>query len=374
MTHAVYMDHNAGAPLRPQAHDAVLAAMSVLGNPSSVHGFGRVARAVIEEARRNVAALADAEPAQVVFTSGATEANALALRGAGRRRVVASAIEHDSVLAFADEIVPVLPAGTVDLTALERTLAVDRTPALVSVMAVNNETGVVQPIGAVVEIARRHGALVHCDAVQAASKLPLAFVASGIDLMSLSSHKIGGACGAGALLVRDGLELLPDLRGGGQEDGRRAGTENVTGIAGFGAAARAAAGEIDGAAQLAAWRDALEARIAAICPETTVFGRDDRRVANTSCLTMPGVAAETQVIALDLAGVAVSAGAACSSGKVRTSHVLRAMGADEATAGSAIRISLGWNSAAEDVDRLVSAWRALYLRTVGHAGPWQAAS
>ena len=374
MTHVAYLDHNASAPLRPEAREATLAALSISGNPSSVHRFGRAARALVEEARRAVAELAGAGPAEVVFTSGATEANALALRGTDRTRIVASSVEHDSVLAFAGQTVPATSAGLIDPAALEEALAAGAGPALVSVMAVNNETGVIQPLDEVVAIARRYGALVHCDAVQAAGKLPLDFAASGVDLMSLSSHKIGGPCGVGALLVRDGVGLRPDLRGGGQEDGRRAGTENVPGIAGFGAAARAAASGLPAMARLSAWRDGLERAIVAICPQTRIFGRDSRRVANTSCLTMPGVPAETQVMALDLSGVAVSAGSACSSGKVRVSHVLRAMGVDEAAAGSAIRISLGWSSEAEDVGRLVSAWRALYLRAGGAADAWRAAS
>lgn len=361
MSRYVYLDYNATAPLRPAARDAITEALAEGGNPSSIHGPGRAARRRVEEARETVAALAGVPPDAVVFTSGGTEANVLALSGSGRR-VVASAVEHDSVLAGAGATVPCTAEGTVDLAALERLLTADPAPALVSIMAVNNETGVIQPVAAAADLAHRHGAWLHCDAVQAAGRIPLAPLAAGADLVSLSAHKLGGPAGVGALILGDGVALAPLLRGGGQERRRRAGTENVAGIAGFGAAAAAAGRELAAAAALAALRDRLEAELRAACPAVRVFGAAATRVANTSCLSMPGVPAETQVMGFDLAGIAVSAGAACSSGKVGASHVLAAMGVPDAEARTAIRVSLGWDSRSEHVDRFVEAWRRLHRR------------
>ena len=298
------------------------------GNPSSVHRWGRAARQAVERARSAVAALLDAPPEGVVFVSGGTEANHLALLGAGRDRVLVSAVEHDSVLRAvpAAERIPVDRDGIVVLDALDRLLAADQRPALVSVMLANNETGVVQPVAEIAAIARAHGALFHCDAVQAAGKIALDAGAIGADLVTLSAHKLGGPPGVGALVVTGELELTPLLRGGGQEHGRRAGTENLPGIAGFAAAAVAAAAEIAVYDRVRALRDALEAEIAAVAPEAVVLGAAAPRLPNTAAIAMPGVAAETQVIALDLDGVMVSAGAACSSGKVGPSHVLRSDG------------------------------------------------
>ena len=364
MDRAVYLDHNATTTVRPAAAEAVAAALSLTGYASSVHGFGRAVRRAVEDAREAVAALVGAAPADVVFTSGGTEANNLALRGAGRERIVVSAVEHESVLmaGAGAALIPVDSEGVVDLDALDSMLAGEGTPALVSVMLANNETGVVQPVAGIVEVARRFGALVHCDAVQAAGKIPVDMGALGVDMVSLSAHKMGGPAGVGALVVADSVPLGPIVFGGGQERGRRMGTENFSGIAGFGAAAREAGKGVDGFAGLGRLRDALERRILAVSPETRIFGAGAGRLPNTSCLTMPGMASETQVMALDLAGVAVSAGSACSSGKVQASHVLAAMNADAAQAASAIRASLGWNSTAQDVDAFVDAWSALHVR------------
>jgi cysteine desulfurase len=362
---SVYLDHNATSPLRPVALEAMVAALKAGGNPSSVHSIGRAARGTVEKARRQVAALVGALPTEIVFTSGGTEANNLALTGAGRRRVLVSAIEHDSVLKATSnsEIVPVDRDGVVDLVALRHLLARPKEPALVSVMLANNETGVLQPIEEVVRMAREVGALVHCDAVQAAGKIEVDLHGSGIDYFSLSAHKLGGPTGVGALVVRSGAPLIPDRMGGGQEINRRAGTENVAGIAGFGAAAEAARNDLEcGLHDIEAQRDRLEAALLAIAPGTKVFGARSRRLANTSCLSMPFVKAETQVMALDLAGVCVSAGAACSSGKVTRSPVLLAMGVEPSVADTALRVSLGWNSRPQDIDCLIAAWRDLYLR------------
>jgi len=373
MKNPVYMDHNATTAVRPEARDAVALALALTGNPSSVHGSGRTARRLVEDARDAVAALVGAEPAWVVFTSGGTEANNLALRVLPKRApILCSAVEHASVLSVMDGIVeiPVDGDGVVDLGALEALLAGEDTPALVSVMLANNETGVLQPVADVAALAHEHGALIHCDAVQAAGKMAIDFRTLGCDLMSLSAHKIGGPSGVGALVVTSGVEgdlaLIPMLRGGGQERGRRAGTENVPGIAGFGAAARAAREGLTDFARLGRWRERIENRLRQRA-DSRVYGFGAPRLANTSCLTMPGVEAETQVIQLDLAGVAVSAGAACSSGKVEPSRVLAAMGVDANEAATAIRVSLGWNTTEDDADKFVEAWIQVYGQAQAHA-------
>ena len=361
---AIYLDYNATAPLRPEARAAIDAALGICGNPSSVHGFGRRARRVVEDARERVAALVGATPSQVIFTSGGTEANNLALTGTGRARRIVSAVEHDSVLRAAPEAerAPVDMEGVAELDPLAAMLSGDGPPALLSLMLANNETGIIQPLQRAAELARDHGALLHCDAVQAAGKIPVDVAALGADLLSLSAHKLGGPPGVGALIVGDGIELAPLLAGGGQERRRRAGTENLPGIAGFGAAAEAALAGLDAYAEIAALRDDLEARALASVPGARIFGAGAPRLPNTSCLAMPETAAEIQVMALDLAGIAVSAGSACSSGKVEPSHVLRAMGAGEDAAGSAIRVSLGPESGAADIDRFLDAWSALHRR------------
>ena len=366
MKHAVYMDYNATAPLRPAVGDAMAEALEITGNPSSVHRFGRLARRVIEEARRRVASLVGAEANEVIFTSGGTEANNLALGSFDGAGIVVSAAEHDSVLGAAPgaTIAPVDAHGVLDLEALERLLQENpkAPPALVSVMLANNETGVIGPVAAAAEIAHADGAILHCDAVQAAGRIAIDMASLGADLLTLSAHKMGGPQGAGALVARGGVTVVPRQLGGGQERGFRAGTENVAAIAGFGAACDLARRDIADQSRLARWRDDLEERIGACAPDSKVFGAGADRLGNTSCFTMPGVASETQVMALDLAGIAVSAGAACSSGKVGVSHVLKAMGATEAEASSAIRVSLGWQSHAGDIDQLIEAWRALHAR------------
>jgi len=356
----VYLDHNATTPVRPEAAEAVVAALSTVGNPSSVHAFGRAMRRLLEEAREAVAALVGGPVGGVVFTGGGSEANNLALGGCGRRNVVVSAVEHDSVAGAAPSaaIVPVDGDGLVNLDHLATMLVGIGQEAVVSVMLANNETGVVQPVAEVAAIARRHGALVHCDAVQAAGRLPIDMTSLGVHMMTLSAHKIGGPQGIGALVVADGVSIEPLVRGGGQENRRRAGTQNVPGAVGFGAASRLAAGECRSDSPLAAWRDRLEAALKSVEPDLKIFGEGAPRLPNTSCLAAPGMLSETQVMALDLAGVAVSAGAACSSGRVGPSRVLAAMGGGD-LANAAIRISFGWTSREGDVDRLVAAWTAL---------------
>jgi cysteine desulfurase len=363
MNRLSYLDYNATAPVKPAVVETMREALERTGNPSSVHRFGREARRLLEGARAAVAAMVGAGPAQVVFTSGGTEANNQALRGVAGP-VVVSAIEHDSVLAAVPEAerAGVDQEGRVDLARLDQQLA--RTPpALVSVMLANNETGVLQPVREVVEVARRHGAQVHCDAVQAGGKVTIDLRALGVDLLTLSAHKLGGPQGVGALVVGAGIEPAALLRGGGQERRWRPGTENLPGIVGFARACELAIADTDWPRRTAALRDRLEAQIVAIAPGARIFGRGAERLPNTSCLSMPGVSNQTQLIELDLAGVAVSTGSACSSGKVGPSHVLAAMGTEPAEAATAIRISFGWASTATDVVRLVEVWGQLYART-----------
>ncbi len=358
-----YLDHNAGTPVRAGVVAAVAEALARTGNPSSVHRYGRLARRVIEDSRERVAALVDAPAHGVIFTGSGTEADNLALRGAGRP-CLATAVEHDAVLQAVPDLVQLAVDGdgVVDLDELQARLTALGRPAVVSVMFANNETGVIQPIAEVVRVAHEHGAWVHCDAIQAAGKVPVSMRRLGVDLLSLSAHKLGGPPGIGALVIADGVALSPMIRGGGQERGRRAGTENLPAIAGFGVAAEIAKAALTEAEGLTALRDELEAGLKNVCPEMAIFGSRVARLPNTSCIAMPGVSSETQVMAFDLAGLAVSAGAACSSGKVRASHVLRAMGVPVEIAATAIRVSLGWTNRADDVRRFVAAWSALYGR------------
>lgn len=363
MNPPVYCDHNATTPVRPEAAQAMMAAMETVGNPSSVHRFGRTARRVVEDARDAVAALIGASGANIVFTSGGTEANNLALTGLSDHRVLVSAIEHPSVLESREgaQRLPVGSDGVVDPDALEAALAKSPGPCLVSVMLANNETGVIQPVAEVCKIAARHGARVHCDGVQAAGKIAVDMAGLGVDMLSLSAHKIGGPQGIGALVLRDGLSLNPVVRGGGQERGRRGGTENVPGLAGFGTAAILAREALGESAKLEHLRDRLEGEIRSIVPEMRVFGADAPRLPNTSCFAVSGVSSEVLLPALDLEGIATSSGSACSSGKVAASHVLAAMGGGE-LARNAIRVSFGWTSREADVERFVAAWRKVCSR------------
>lgn len=363
--HRHYLDCNATAPLRPEARAAMISAMDQLGNPSSVHAEGRTARSILDKARARVASLAGVSPAAVYFTSGATEANNWALVQ-GERRTAAYADSHDSVLREIDNrgggILTVQPDGLVGTDETVRAIE-DHDADLISVAAVNNETGVIQPVRELAQECRRRFLLLHVDAVQAPGKLDLAHLLDSVSFATLSAHKLGGPPGVGALIMVDGADPKPMLFGGGQENRRRAGTENLIGIAGFGAAAEAVADSWESeASRIGRLRDDLEDRLTSKCPGASIYGSDVARVPNTSCIRMPGVAAETQVMALDLAGVAVSAGSACSSGKVAPSHVLRSMGASETEASEAIRISLGWNTTGADIDACVSAWTGLWQR------------
>jgi len=364
-----YLDHNATSPLRPESLSAITHALAVGGNPSSVHAKGRAARGVMEEAREKVAVLVGAKADTVIFTSGATEANNLALFGAiegslaeGETRITrifVSAIEHASVLATADRLAERFPwvrvvrlavtaDGVIDLEGLRVALREGKGRALVAVMAANNETGVVQPIAEVSKLVREAAGLLLVDAVPAAGKVDLDF--SLCDYLVLSAHKLGGPQGVGALVIRDGAPLQPQLVGGGQQKGLRAGCENLSGIAGFGTAAHAVADGEGERTRIAHLRDHFETGLKQAIPEAVIFGGTKARLCSTSCFAIPGLAAETALIGLDLDGVMMSAGSTCSSGKVSVSHVLAAMGIEEKLAACALRASFGWSSTMEDVN------------------------
>ncbi len=371
-----YLDANASEPLRPAARKAVLAALEATGNPSSVHHEGRAARRILENAREAIAARFGARPANVIFTSGATEANALALHAPlhlpqrplnAERRIIIGATEHDSILAQAPnaEILPVDRNGLADLEQLEAMLS--RGPALLALMLANNETGTIQPVARAVALCRHHGARLHVDAVQAAGRIPLHFTDLQADSLAISSHKLGGPLGAGALLLAGSpAAVRPLIAGGGQERGWRAGTPALAAIAGFAAAAQ----DAGTAEHLEPLRNAIEA--AAVIHGAVVCGGEAPRLANTTCLALPGVRADAQVIALDLEGFAVSAGAACSSGKIAASRVLQAMGLGE-LAGQAIRVSLPWNAdpaAAREVADAYARMAARLRATLVPAAAW----
>jgi cysteine desulfurase len=371
-TDRAYLDYNATAPLRAEARAALLAAMESVGNPSSIHAEGRAARAIVENARRVVAGLAGVAPRCVVFTSGGTEAANLALtpaiaapgRHAPLARLIVAAGEHPCVLQghrFAPGAVAIAPLagdGRIDLDALAGLIA-EGGPAMLALQGANNETGVIQPVAEAAALVHAAGGIVVCDAVQLTGRASIALAALGADFLFVSAHKFGGPKGAGAVIAaRPELAIGASLlRGGGQERGARAGTENVAAIAGFAAAAEVAEAErrAEGA-RISALRDRLAEAARAVAPDCVVFGASVARLPNTLCLAAPGVAAATLVIALDLAGVAVSAGSACSSGKVARSHVLEAMGVEPALAAGAIRLSLGWASGEADVERFAAAY------------------
>lgn len=380
----VYLDHNATSPLRPEAVEAVRTTLEIAGNPSSVHADGRAARRIVEEARRGVATLVGAAPANVVFTSSGSEGAATLLapgfqaRGrAPATRLIVSAVEHSCVLSggrfpAADvTICPVDSDGVVDLEALSRLLDADRRPALVALMAANNETGAIQPVAEAARVAHAHGGAIVCDAVQAVGKGAADLTALGVDALFLSGHKLGAPQGVGAIALAPETTLVPLMRGGAQENRNRAGTENLLGIAGLGAVARALAlqgpHDID---RISTLRGFLEGSIRSICPTVVILSGSRPRLPNTSALLCPTWAGETAVIAFDLAGVSIATGSACASGKVAPSHVTRAMGLDPEAARSVIRISLGWSTSDRDVARFLEVFAAHAARVSkrpGHA-------
>ena len=378
MAERVYLDWNATAPLRPAARDAMIAALDQLGNPSSVHAEGRAARRLIDEARERVAGLVGAKPANVIFTSGGTEANRLALtpppvRSDGPTRamtLLVSDLDHASVRSggrFPREAigtVATLAEGTLDLADFERQVASNarQGPVLAAAMLVNNETGIIQPVREAADLVHASGGLLHVDAVQAAGRIPIVITELGADLLAISGHKIGGPQGVGALVRRDDAVNFPypDTTGGRQERGMRAGTENVAGIVGFGVAAGEVGAELGAEPpRILALRDRLEQGLRAISPDVVIFGEGAKRVQNTTLFAVPGLKAETVLIALDLDGIAVSSGAACSSGKVAPSAVLAAMGVPTELSRGAVRVSLGFSTAESDIERFLDAWMRL---------------
>ena len=370
MSERFYLDYNATAPLRPEVREAMIDALALTGNPSSVHAEGRAARAAIDAAREQVAALVGSRPEDVILTGGGTEANALALypRPGNDWNYFVSAIEHPSVLANVsaeNRQIPVNSDGVVDLdwlaAALEETGENAGRP-FVSLMLANNETGAIQPVRRAAEIVHATGGVIHTDAVQAPGRIPLDINELGVDLLTLSAHKIGGPKGVGALVIRRGTAIEPMLKGGGQEGRRRAGTENVAGIVGFGIAAEMAREYAGNARKLEDLRRQLEEGARSLVAETVVVSAAVPRLPNTSCIAVAGAKAETLVIGLDLEGVAVSAGSACSSGKVEASHVLTAMGLDPEIAAGAIRVSLGFSTRNTDIQVFLEAWSGLVAR------------
>lgn len=374
----IYVDYNATAPLRPESRAAITSAFDVGANPSSIHQQGRQARHLIETARAELANFIGGQARDIVFTSGGTEANALALVGItqqlqGNVTMLVSAIEHDAVrnnvarMALRSEILPVVSTGILNLESLKNRLDAwesqrDGVP-VVAIMLANNETGIIQPVRAVVDLVKQYDGFVHCDAVQALGKIPVDVAALGVDYLAVSAHKIGGPQGVGALWVRSGAPLRPLLVGGGQERSLRSGTENLLGIAGFGAACGAAEQAMGFMDELAVLRDQFEDRVSAAF-DIEVFGRGQARLPQTSNFALAGFSSEIQVMALDLEGIAVSSGAACSSGKVSRSHVLQAMGVDPGLADCALRASFGWSSSPEDVVRFGDVWIEAARRAV----------
>lgn len=362
----VYLDYNATAPLLPSVYEQMVCTLDYFGNPSSIHAEGQRSRRILEQARQKVALYLGCDEDSVIFTSGGTESNNMALRGLKDVTTIVSTIEHESVLLGCNEgiLCPVTLDGLVDIEVLWSLLSGISGGVLVSVMYVNNETGIIQPIERVVERVKRRGGWVHCDATQALGRVPIHFKDLGVDLMTLSGHKLGGPKGIGVLLVRRDLPFFPLLYGGRQEGRRRAGTENVVSIVGMAKAVEESVlGLSECVERCRVLRDDLEERIRSLADDVLIVGGGTRRVANTSCLAVPFMDNQTQVIWLDLNGIAVSAGSACSSGRVHASHVLQAMDIRGDMASCAIRVSLGWGSGSEDVERFVDAYESLYRRT-----------
>ena len=353
----IYLDHNATTPMKPAVKKATAEAFDITGNASSTHGFGQSARMVVEAARRQIARGLNVDPEWVVFTGGATESNNTVLRSADHLNfdhLFVSGLEHPSIWDLGNELdkcefIPATDTGIVDLDRLEKMLNGADGNILISVMMVNNETGVIQPMDAIVELAKQHNATVHVDAVQAVGRLRVDIENMGVDLVSVTAHKFGGPAGVGALIVRDDTPFYPMLIGGGQEKSKRAGTENVAGIVGMGLAMDLAIQDLKKYQRLEILRDTMEKNIISAVPSVIILGRDAPRVVNTSMMILPGLGSQTQLMKLDLAGVACSGGSACSSGRSEPSHVLRAMGVGDDLAGNALRVSLGWNTTQEDV-------------------------
>jgi cysteine desulfurase len=357
----IYLDYNATAPIRPEVIVRMAEVMAVPSNPSSVHKHGRAARALVERARRSLADMLSCFPAELIFMGSGTEATVTALQAFAGRPMAVSATEHASVLKSAPHAVrlPVDANGLIDMGSLDGFLKDATAPAYVSVMLANNETGVIQPIRAIADVVHAHGGLLHCDAVQAFGKIPVDITLLGADMLSLSAHKLGGAQGVGALVVNQHLAFPSLITGGGQELGRRSGTENVAGIIGFALAAEVALSDIAWHKRVRGWLDALEVRCAKTeGTEAIILGKHAPRLPNTSCLRLPNLSSETQLMQFDLAGIAVSAGSACSSGRIEPSHVARAM-LGEGAANDIVRVSAGWNSTEADIIAFGEVWQGL---------------
>jgi cysteine desulfurase len=370
-TSFAYLDHNATGPVSAAAKAAMTAALDLPGNPSSIHAAGRAARAVVEDAREAVAGMVGAKPAEVVFTGSGTEANALALRGIARamgcKSTLCSAVEHSSIIANMSDVDSFLPVdgnGLLNLEVFSRRLQAEQAPVLVSIMLANNETGVIQPVAEIARLVHAAKGYIHCDAIQAPGRIEFSLDGLGVDALSLSAHKFGGPKGVGALVLKPGIALTPIFEGGGQEKSRRSGTENVVGIAGMGAAAKGVGDLLRSAPRIAKLREGVEARIAQSVPSAVIHGRDVQRMPNTICVSSPGVPSQTQVIQLDLAGVCVSTGSACSSGKVSLSHVLKAMHIPDEQTASAIRVSMGADTTEADANAFLAAYLPIVARHV----------
>ncbi len=366
MKKLTYLDCNATAPVRPQVISLMGEILAEPGNASSVHGAGRHARKRVEDARGQVARAFAVGPQQVVFNSGATEGNNTIIKGFAGQRILISAIEHASLIdsGVKAELIPVTADGVVDLTALEQMLAQGPQVTLVSVMMVNNETGVIQPVAEISKLAKAHGALFHTDAVQALGRLEFTRESIGADFITVSSHKLGGPQGAGAIIMAPKAPLPKLIHGGGQERRQRAGTENIAAIAGFGLAVEIALQEINSYQALSGLRDKIETALSAGTNSLRIHGKAVPRVANTTSFSLNGSTSETLLLALDLEGIAISSGSACSSGTVKPSHVLTAMGISEQEAGCALRVSLGWNTTEQDVEDFIAAWNIVRQRVL----------
>jgi len=364
----IYLDNNATSPLLPDVIEEMTRVMKAGGNPSSVHSIGRNAKAILEQSRQNIAKIINCRPQKITFTSGGTEANNMALKATGMDHIIISATEHDSILAIKDNfkgVVDVLPVdenGLLCFSDLKKALKGANDKTLVSVMLANNETGVRQDIKELCAITHEAGALFHTDAIQAFGKIPVDFRDLAVDMMSLSAHKIGGPQGMGAFVALEKITLHPLSFGGGQEVGRRSGTENLAGIAGFAKAASLVPKNLTDINNLRLLRDQIEHDIGRHAPEAIFYGAGAERLPNTSTILMPGVLSETQVMAFDLDGICISSGSACSSGKVKPSHVVTAMGGNKDMALSTIRVSLGRDTTQNDVTAFISAWKKLYDR------------
>ena len=359
-----YLDYNATALIRPDVLTLVTQVMGEVGNVSSVHDFGRRARHYVEQARRQVAQLCAVQEDQVVFTSGATESINTVLGGYRDKPCLISSIEHLATIAAAPHaaVIPVLDSGVVDMDGYKILLA-EVKPELVSVMLVNSETGVLQPVKEMAQLAHDAGALFHTDAVQGAGRIDISLDNLGVDFMSLSGHKMAGPQGVGAIISKKGVNLPKFMLGGGQEKNCRAGTHNTAGIAGMGLAAAQALENLPHYAEIERLRDGMEQQMHEISSKITIYGSDAPRVGNTCNVGVAGLPAQTQMMALDLDGIAVSSGSACSSGAFKASHVLMAMGASEEDAKSALRISMGWATTSADIDRFLESWKKIVKRS-----------